>query len=99
MGKKQQEIVLKEGERLFVFRGDSFLQFRTPSKGKKLFKANVETIFPRIFGPCQIDCMAVAGGKIRDITNVIANHTPDCDVLCVAIGGNDLVTSDELSIK
>merc|ERR1712039_470406 len=95
--KQQPQIERKEGELLILFRGDSILQFRTPAKGKKLFKANVDSIFPRIFGPCQMDVMAVAGGKIRDITSVIADGV-DCDILCVAIGCNDLMRSDESSI-
>merc|ERR1712137_537619 len=46
-----------------------------------------------VFGPCQIDCVALAAAKIHALTGVIASGV-DVDILCVMIGCNDLVAKN-----
>lgn len=80
------------GELSFGVRGDSFLSTRSVSKNKstKNFKAAFENEFLRCFGKCSLDYSLCSGMKVQSVTNFISKG-PSFDVLCVAVGINDLM--------
>lgn len=66
-------------------------QSRNPSANKKTFEANLEAVLTLRFGRCQISNYAPkADCKVWEITEAI-RHSSRYDVLCIAIGVNDLV--------